>query len=311
MIGAVLGAGAMGSVVGGHLAAAGADVTLVDVSPETVDALRRDGLRLEDKAGTARTIETRATADPSEVGPVDLLIVFVKCYHTEAAIRGAAAMIGPDTAVLSLQNGWGNAPRIAEIVGKERVLAGVTYHSATVLAPGRVLHAGKGPTVFGELNGAMTDRVSRIQEAFIAAGLEVRSTGEVLKEIWSKLALNCCTLPTTALLRFLAGQLIEHEGTLALMRGILREVVQVANAQGIALEFDERWEMISGLCHRSAGAKSSMFQDIDAGRRTEIDVVNGAIVDAGKRLGIATPLNDAMVWLVRSLEAAIAAGRKG
>ena len=95
------------------------------------------------------------------------------------------------------------------------------------------------------------------------------------------------------------------------MRGILREVVQVANAQKISLEFEERWEMISGLCQRSAGAKSSMFQDIDAGRRTEIDVVNGAVADGGKRLGIATPLNDAMVWLVRSLEAANVAGRKG
>jgi 2-dehydropantoate 2-reductase len=308
---AVLGAGAMGSVVGGHLAAAGKDVTLVDVSRETVEAIRRDGLRLEEKDGTARTIRASATVDPSEVGPVDLLIVFVKCYHTEAAVRGAAPLIGPGTAILSLQNGWGNAPRIAEIAGRERVLAGVTYHSATVLGPGRVLHAGKGPTVFGELDGAMTDRVGRIRDALAAAGLEVRPTAEVLREIWSKLALNCCTLPTTALLRFLAGQLMEHEGTVSLMQGILDEVVKVANAQGIALDQGERWETISGLLRRAAGAKSSMLQDVEAGRRTEIDVVNGAAVDAGKRLGIPTPYNEAMVWLVRSLEASLAAGGKG
>jgi 2-dehydropantoate 2-reductase len=157
----------------------------------------------------------------------------------------------------------------------------------------------------------MTDRVGSIRDELSAAGLEVRPTGEVLREIWSKLALNCCSLPTTALLRFYAGQLIEHEGTLALMQGILREVVLVANAQGIPLGFDERWEAITGLLRRASGAKSSMFQDIEAGRRTEIDVVNGAAVDAGKRLGIPTPYNEAMVWLIRSLEAALTVGRKG
>jgi 2-dehydropantoate 2-reductase len=124
-----------------------------------------------------------------------------------------------------------------------------------------------------------------------------------MKEIWSKLALNVCTLPTSALLRFYAGQLVEHEGTLALMRGLLAEVVAVANAQGIPLEFDERWETITGLLHRAARAKSSMLQDVEKQQQTEIEVVNGAITAAGERLGIPTPYNNTMVWMVRSLEA--------
>jgi 2-dehydropantoate 2-reductase len=299
---AVVGAGAMGSVFGGMLAQGGQEVTLIDVWRESVEAINAHGLRVEDRAGEVRTARVPATTDPADVGPVDLVLVFVKCYHTEEAVRRAAPLLGPGTAVLSLQNGWGNAPRIDAIVGAERVLVGVTYHSATVLGPGRVQHAGRGMTFVGELDGSMSDRLRRLAEAFSAAGIEVTTTPEVIREIWSKLALNVCTLPTSALLRFYAGQLIEHEGTLNLMRGLLREAVAVARAQEIALDEEERWTAITGLLQRASGAKASMLQDVEKGNRTEIDVVNGAIVDAGRRLGIPTPYNDAMLWLVRSLE---------
>jgi 2-dehydropantoate 2-reductase len=157
-------------------------------------------------------------------------------------------------------------------------------------------------TFIGELNGRMSDRLNRVAGTFNAAGIEVTPSPQVLREIWSKLALNVCTLPTSALLRFYAGQLVEHEGTMSLMRGLLREVVAVAHAQGIALDEDERWEAITGLLKRASGAKASMLQDVEKGRRTEIDVVNGAIVEAGRRSGIPTPYNEAMLWLVRSLE---------
>jgi len=128
-----------------------------------------------------------------------------------------------------------------------------------------------------------------------------------MKEVWSKLALNCCTLPTSALLRFYAAQLVEHEGTLALMRALLREVVTVAQAQNIALDFDERWEAITSLLARAIKGRSSMLQDVEKSRRTEIEVINGAIADAGRRLGFPTPHNDTMVWLIRALEAAYSA----
>jgi 2-dehydropantoate 2-reductase len=303
---AIVGAGAMGGVFGAHLTRGGNDVTLVDVVAETVDALNRGGLRLQDKSGEVATVPVRATTDPADVGPADVVVVFVKCYHTEAAVRAAEPMLREDTVVLSLQNGWGNAPRIQAIVGEERVLAGVTYNSGTVLGPGHVHHAGRGVTFMGELNGGLTDRLARIVETFNASGLETVASPNVLKEIWSKLALNVCTLPTSAILRFYAGQLVEHEGTLELMRALLRETVAVANAQEIGLDEAERWEAITGLLSRAQGAKASMLQDVENGRRTEIDVVNGAIVDAGRRLGIPTPHNETMVWLVRSIEGASA-----
>jgi 2-dehydropantoate 2-reductase len=296
------GAGAMGSLFGGLLAKSGADVTLVDVVPAAVDALNRDGLRIENKGGATETVRVRATTQPAEVGPVDLVIVFVKCYHTEDAVRSAAPLLGDHTTVLSLQNGWGNAPRIAALVGEERVMAGVTYHSGVLLGPAHVQHAGTGMTFIGELNGAHSDRLEQIAHLLSDAGLDVTPSDDVLQQIWSKLALNVCTLPTSALLRFYAGQLVEHDGTLNLMRALLREVVDVAQAQGIALDFDERWTAITGLLSRAAKGKSSMLQDVEKGRRTEIDVINGAIVAASERTGIPTPHNQTMVWLIKALE---------
>jgi 2-dehydropantoate 2-reductase len=300
---AVLGAGAMGSVIGGLLARAGSEVTLVDVSKSTIDAINTNGLKIEDKVGVIETVPLKATDQPGSAGMVDLLLVFVKCYHTEAAVTNALPMIGSHTTVLSLQNGWGNGPRIAKIAGDDKLLLGVCYHSATVVAPGHVLHAGKGMTFIGEVNGKMSDRLARVAKEFTGAGIEVTSTPNVLKEIWSKLALNVCTLPTSALLRFYAPQLVQHDAMLDLMRSLLHEVVAVAQAQGIALDFDERWEAITGLLKRCGpNAKSSMLQDVEKGRHTEIDVINGAIVEAGRRLNIATPYNDAMLKMTKSLE---------
>ena len=155
----------MGSVIGGTLAQAGNDVVLVDVAKEIVDTIEQSGLRIEDKAGQTATIKLQATSDPSQVGVADLVIVFVKCYHTETAVRQAAPMLGPNTIVLSLQNGWGNAAVISKLTGPERLLVGVSYHSAVLLAPGHVLHAGQGPTYLGELDGTVSSRVNAIAQA--------------------------------------------------------------------------------------------------------------------------------------------------
>jgi 2-dehydropantoate 2-reductase len=296
------GAGAMGAVFGGRLAQAGNEVILVDVSPEAVDTINRQGLTVEDKTGAREVIRVRASTDPASTAGSELTLVFVKCYHTEAAIRNVASHLARGAMVLSLQNGWGNAPLIASLVGEERTMIGVSYHSATALEPGWVKHAGQGMTFIGELNGAMSDRLRRVAGTFKTAGLDVTPTQTVLKEIWAKLALNACALPTSALLRLYAGQLVENDSMLALMREILREVVSVVRAQGIEIDEEERWEAITGLLRRAANAKSSMLQDVEKQRRTEIDVINGAVVAAGRRFGLPTPYNQSMVWLVKSLE---------
>jgi len=298
------GGGAMGGLFGGYLARAGEDVVLVDVAPDAVAAINAEGLAIEEKDGTVAQIRVPASTDPAAVGTVDLIVTFVKCYHTEAAVRAAGPMTGPHTAFLSLQNGWGNGDRIASVAGTDRVMVGLTYHSATLLAPGRVKHPGSGITYIGELDGRGSKRLSKAVAALRAASFDVNISDRILDEIWKKLSLNVCTLPTAALLRFFANELVAHDGTVALMQGLLDEVVAVAEAQGIRLDREERWSAITGLLKQAVGAKASMLQDVEAKRKTEIEVINGAIVDAGRKTGIATPLNDSMVWLVTAMEEA-------
>jgi 2-dehydropantoate 2-reductase len=306
------GGGAMGGLFGGYLARAGEDVVLVDVSQIAVDAINRDGLKIEEKDGSMATIRAKASSKPRDVGPVDLIVNFVKCYHTEVAIAAAVPMLSEGTPILTLQNGWGNSDRIAAAAGGSRVMVGLTYQSGTLLGPGRVKHSGIGMTHVGELDGAQSPRLDAAVTAFRRAGIETSPSSRIVDEIWKKLALNVCTLPTAALLHFPAHELIEHQGTIALMEGLLAEVVAVAKAQGINLDHAERWQAITSLLKQAIGARASMLQDVEANRQTEIDVVNGAIVEAGRRHSLPTPLNDAMVWMVKSLQAKYlaAAGRR-
>jgi 2-dehydropantoate 2-reductase len=297
------GGGAMGGLFGGYLARAGNDVTLIDVSRPAISAINRDGLSIEEKDGSVLVIKVPATDDPASVGAVDLIINFVKCYHTEAAVRAAAPMIGSDTAVLSLQNGWGNAPRIASVVGEDRVLVGLTYHSGTLLGPGKVKHPGAGMTYVGELGGTSSERLAKVAATLNTAGIESTQSPRILDEVWKKLALNACTLPSSALLGFLSHELVAFDGTKKLMAAILGEVVAVAHAQGIALEYDERWAAITGLLEKAIGGKASMLQDVQANRQTEIEVINGAIVASGKRVGVPTPVNETMVSMIEAKQA--------
>ena len=259
------GGGAMGGLFGGYLSRAGNDVTLIDVSKAAIGAINDNKLFIEEKDGSQPAFAVRASDDPESVGPVDLIVNFVKCYHTEAAIKSAAPMIGAETAVLSLQNGWGNAPRIASIVGEGRVLVGLTYHSATLLAPGKVKHPGVGMTYIGELGGKPSERLEAVAETFRGASFDVTVSENILNEVWKKLALNACTLPTAALLRFFAHELVAFEPAKQEMAAILREVVDVANAQGIALDYERALER-----DRRPPGKGDRRQGVDAaGRRGE------------------------------------------
>jgi 2-dehydropantoate 2-reductase len=300
---AILGAGAMGSVFASYLAESKDEVILIDVAKPVVESISSRGLIIRDKAGNEKTFRIAVTAEPKNVGTVDLLIVFVKCYHTEAAVRSALPLLGDNSIVLSLQNGWGNASRIGKLVGPEKVLVGVSYHSATALGPGHVLHGGQGPTYLGELDGSVSERAERVASFLAAGGIEVKTSTEVLKDIWSKLALNAATLPSSVLARLTADRLLSSPDMEELMRNLLQEVIAVANAQDIRLNFDERWSAIVRLLKQLApNTKGSMFQDVEQKRPTEIDVINGAIVEAGESLKILTPYNQAVVSLIKALE---------
>jgi len=299
------GGGAMGGLFGALLAKSGHSVTAVDVSTAAVEAINRHGLSFEGADGKIESVRFGATTDPGEVGPVDLVLIMVKGMHTEAAARAALPLLGPKTPVLTLQNGWGNVPKLQAILGSERVLAGITVHSGTLVGPGHVRHAGIGPATIGELDGRLSARVKAIARILGATG-EVHVSAEIVRVIWSKLCLNVCALPACALLRFYSGELLKHESLLQLMRALLRETVAVATAQGVPLDFDERWAAITAQLAKASTVRASMLQDIEARRYTEIETINGAVIEAAHRLGIPVPHNETLAWLIRALDASFA-----
>ena len=299
---AVIGAEALGLLFAGWLARAGQEVALIDGDEYVVASIEEEGVLLVDLEGVARPVPVQATTDAATIGVVDLALVFVRYYETAAAIEAARPLFGLGTTVLTLQTGWGDAERIAELVGRERVLVGLTEHVAWSLGYGRVSHQRPGPTLIEELDGQVTERVDRVVGLFKAAGIDTTATGEVRRAIWSRLALEACALPVMTLLDYPPGHLLEHDGTLKLMRGLLGETVAVAKAQGLALDEEERWAALLGALERGEWAYNPMRDDLDTRQRSDIDVLNGAVVTAGRRVGTPTPYNEAMLWLIRAQE---------
>jgi 2-dehydropantoate 2-reductase len=299
---AVVGSGAMGSIFGAGFAEAGHDTVLVDVAQPLVEKVRADGVTIVGKDGSERNVRVPATTDPGEVGFCDLVVFFVKCYHTALAAETARPLVGDKTVVASLQNGWGNGDVLASAYDPKQVAVGVTYNSGTVLDLGKVAHPGVGPTHVGAFaNGAETAKP--LEEALSSAGFEVLASPHIRTDIWKKLILNAATLPTAAIPGMNAGALTAHEEMHDLVSEVGREAVAVARAQGYDIDERERVDYIHSLLEKAGPTRGSMLQDFEAGRQTEIDVINGAVVRAGEETGTPTPLNRALVALVKGWEA--------
>lgn len=295
----VLGSGAMGSLYGGMLAEAGASVTLVDVWREHMDAVNRNGLAVEGVSGDRVIRSLRGVTDPREAGEADLVLVFVKATSTKPAMEGARCLVHPDTAVLTLQNGLGNVEKLSDVVGPERVLAGITGHGCNILGPGRIRHAGAGDTVLGELDGRSTERLDHIVSLFERAKFPVKTSSNVLGMIWAKLLVNVGINALTAITGLRNGRLVELPEADELLKAAVREAMAVAERKGIRVEAEDPVAHTRDVARRTAANRSSMLQDMAAKRQTEIDVINGAIVDEGKRLGVPTPVNLCLANLIR------------
>ncbi len=298
---AVVGAGAMGAIFGARFAEAGHDTVLVDVATPLVDKLNTDGVVVM-RGEEETTTRVSATTDPRSAGAMDAVVFFTKCYHTAAAADLARPLVGPDTVVASLQNGWGNGDVLAGVYPTGQIVVGVTYNSGTVLELGKVAHPGVGPTTMGPYDSESTAGAERLAEAVSSTGLEASVASPVRPEIWKKLILNAATLPSAALTGMPAGSLTAHGDMHELVSETAREAVAVAQALGYEIDAEERVSYIHGLLERAGPAKASMLQDFEAGRRTEIDVINGAVVKAADDTGVAVPLNRGFVALVRGWE---------
>ncbi|HVG97120.1 MAG TPA: 2-dehydropantoate 2-reductase [Chloroflexota bacterium] len=306
---AVVGAGAMGGVWAGHLARAGVRAILVDADPSVVGSIAAGGLRLGTPGGAWQTLAVPATDRPETVGPVDTVFFFVKAHQTAAAAAGVRALVGPATTVVTQQNGWGSADVLAGAFSPERVVVGVTYHSARVEAPGQIVHTASGPSYVGPyLDGGDLGPATGVAALLSAAGLPAEATAAVKAEIWKKLILNTATLPTSALTRLHTGPLGQPGALLDLLDGLAAESVRVAQALGYDVSLEERLDRIHSLLQGGGAGKSSMLQDVEAKRKTEIEVINGAVVRAAGETGVAVPLNQALVALIGGLERAYLEG---
>ena len=291
----------MGSIFGARFAQGGHDTTLVDVVQSLVDTVNADGVTIS--RGDDETVtRVPATTDPTSLGVVDAVVFFTKCYHTAAAVHTARPLVGSKTIVASLQNGWGNGDVLAAEYDPAQIVVGVTYNSGLVVGPGRVRHPADAVTTLGPFADGSTDGADRLAQAIRDGGLEAEVTAQVRPEIWKKLVLNAATLPTAALAGMNAGALTAHAEMHELVSETAREAVAVARALGYAVDADERVESIHALLERAAATRGSMLQDFEAGRQTEIDVINGAVVRAAAEAGVDVPLNRAFVALVKGWE---------
>jgi 2-dehydropantoate 2-reductase len=304
-IAVVGGAGAMGGVWASQLGTAGHDVAILDVAKEALAVIDRDGLTVEQPDGTERVFRLAATDRADEIGVCDAIVVFMKAHQTRSAAELARPTVDPRTTVATLQNGWGNAETLAEAFDPNQIAMGVTYHSATLLGPGRVAHtASDRLTYLGPyFDGAPLDRARAVGEAMTGAGIPTTVTADVATEIWKKLILNAAGLPVAALTRLTSGAMGATESVLEVCDGLTREAVAVAQARGLAIDGGERIAAIRNLLATGGRGKPSMLQDVEARRKTEIEVVNGAIVREAAIHGIDVPLNRTMLALVKGLEA--------
>ncbi|MBL7064231.1 MAG: 2-dehydropantoate 2-reductase [Anaerolineae bacterium] len=301
---AVVGAGAMGSLFGGKLSAV-TEVTLLDPWAEHVAAMQQDGLHIVELNGDETIIPVAATTDPAAVPEVDLVIVFVKAHATRRASQWASRFLAPDGLALTLQNGVGNAEMMAEVLGADRVVAGITSHGATLLGPGRVRHAGKGPTHVA-MRPEVAERLSDAAAAFGQAGFEVHLSDDLESLVWGKLIINVGINGLTAILRVPNGQLVEIPAASALMAQAVAEAEAVCQAKGIVLPYDDPLGRVREVARATATNRSSMLQDVLRGVPTEIGVINEAIVRAGERLGVSTPANEFIVTTIRATEGSYA-----
>jgi 2-dehydropantoate 2-reductase len=307
----IVGSGAMGSLFGGRLTQAGYEVLLYDIYREHVEAINAHGLAIEDLAtGQTEVCRPRATTEAAEARGSDLLIVFVKSAATEQAALHFAPLAGKGTIALTLQNGLGNERILREHFGAQRTAAGVTSQGATFLGPGRVRHAGRGPTHIG-MSDRHNDRLAPVAEALARAGFETHLEDNVDNLVWSKLIINVGINALTALTGLTNGRLLEYPETRTLMADLVDEAVAVAKARGITLTYAEPLVTVYQVAEKTGKNRSSMLQDFDRERVSEIDFINGAIVREAEELGLKVPVNRAVTLLVKSFDARRAQGRQG
>ncbi len=300
----VVGAGALGGLVGALLSESGEEIFLLEINRARARLLNETGLFVTEAEKGERCIKIRVVTSLEGIPAVDLVFVAVKSYETEAAMRGVACAIGPSTKVLSMQNGIGNTDVMAGIIGPERVLGGITYHSIQHTGPNRIRYRpGIKPIQICPYEGKITPEIEAVGEVFRRAGLNTDVVRDIDHVVWQKLLHNAVVNPVSALTGLTCRELLDDDDLQLFMRDLCMEIIAVMRARGVPIvDPEDPYRPVIGSQKALGKNRPSMWQDLARGARTEIDALNGAIALEATRLGIAAPLNWGLVRFIHSRE---------
>ncbi|MDQ3542224.1 MAG: 2-dehydropantoate 2-reductase [Chloroflexota bacterium] len=315
----IVGSGAMGSLMAGRLARASASSSESSARTEGIDhvllygrpsphleAIQRDGLRLIEMDGSTRTIPIQASSDPADVRGSDVVLVLVKAWATAEAAAPLRSYLTRDTIVLTLQNGLGNAASLRSALLHEgvrpHVWLGVTTQAAIRSEPGTIIHTGAGITAIGRRSEEVDTRIRDIASTLSLSGLQTVAVADIHRWVWRKLAVNAAINPLTALAGVPNATISSDPELRSAAATLAAEVVAVANAINVPLDLNEVLGAVDEVARATGRNRSSMLVDLEAGIRTEIDAINGAIVAESRRLRTRAPANHLMTALIRAQE---------
>ncbi len=299
---AILGTGAMGSVYAALLADGGHEVWAVDTWADHVKAINDNGLRVEGASGD-RVVRLKATVNARDVGDADLVIIATKDDGVDAAARDALAIAKSDAPILTIQNGLGSADRVGAIVGAARTMIGVVGgFGASMKGPGHAHHNGMEFLRLGEMSGGLSTRLETVKQAWEQGGFKVLAFDDIHKMVWEKLLCNVTYSGPCAMTGLRVGEIQQSPHGWSIAAACATEGFHVARARGIKLDFNDPVRYVWEFGQKIPGARPSMLLDHMAGRKAEIDNINGAIAREGGRLGIATPVNSVVVAMLKAKE---------
>lgn len=297
---AVIGAGAMGSIYGGHLSLHN-EVCIVDTNQAVVDKINQLGLVI-DENGTSNTYFPRAVVSTAGETPADLVILFVKSIFSRAALEGNKSLIGPETRLLTLQNGAGHEDLLKEFVPEERVIIGTTEDNGAVLEPGHVRRGGEGHTNLGMLVDDTEGFLNKVKDAFDCCGFQVSIQDNIRHLIWSKLFTNVSLSAVTGILQVDMGYIAANDYAWTLTRKLIHEAVLTARASGLEFDEEEITEKVRQTSVNNPNGCTSIRADLRDGRRTEVDTISGSVVKAAARCGVSVPSHEFVVNMVHAME---------
>ncbi|MEQ8709422.1 MAG: 2-dehydropantoate 2-reductase [Rhodospirillales bacterium] len=299
---AIVGTGAMGCIYAALLADAGHEIWAIDVNEAHVTAMQTKGLRVEGASGD-RVVKVNATTKVADAGVCDLVIIATKGMHVAAACKSATSLIGPDSMVLSIQNGLGGPDIAASLLGEDRVMVGVVGgFGASMVGPGHARHAGMELVRLGERVGPVTPRLETVAETWRSGGFKVKCFDDIDQLIWEKLICNVGLSGPCGITGYSVGELLEDADAFGLTAAAVTEAFAVAKGRKIKLDFDDPVAYVRNFASKIPNSKPSLLQDIEAGRMSEIDVINGAIPPAAEALGLSAPVNTTLSRAIRVRE---------